>query len=79
MKLTPSLTRHRLRTAVLSLAPVLLLACAAPNNTPPAPGPDTVMCTMDVIQCSNGDWVGRKPPGCQFSCPAGSRPMVPGR
>jgi hypothetical protein len=34
-------------------------------------------CTMDVIQCSNGDWVGRKPPGCQFACPAGSTPVPP--
>jgi len=79
MKSTASLFRHGFRAALLGLAPALLLACAAPDNTPPDADPDAVMCTMDVIQCSNGDWVGRQPPTCQFACPAGSHPLVPPR
>ncbi|MDO8904973.1 hypothetical protein [Hydrogenophaga sp.] len=67
------------RAALLVVVPALLWGCAAAGSAPPYSGPDNVMCTMDVIQCSNGDWVGRKPPGCQFACPAGSQPLVPPR
>jgi len=79
MKHTLLFARSCFRAALLGLAPALLWGCAAADNAPPSSDPDTVMCTMDVIQCSNGDWVGRKPPGCQFNCPAGSQPMVPPR
>lgn len=31
---------------------------------------EPVACTMDAMQCSNGSWVGRTGPNCQFVCPA---------
>lgn len=40
-----------------------------------APGPATnpnepvTMCTMDAKQCSDGSWVGRTGPNCEFVCP----------
>lgn len=30
---------------------------------------DPVACTMDARQCSDGSWVGRTGPNCQFVCP----------
>ncbi len=31
-----------------------------------------VMCTMDAKQCSDGSWVGRTWPNCEFVCPSNS-------
>lgn len=28
-----------------------------------------VACTMDAMQCSDGSWVGRTGPNCEFVCP----------
>lgn len=30
---------------------------------------DAIMCTMDAKQCSDGSWVGRTGPNCEFVCP----------
>ncbi|MCR4279454.1 MAG: hypothetical protein NUV78_01810 [Candidatus Zambryskibacteria bacterium] len=37
-----------------------------------APGNDgeAVFCTMDALQCSDGSWVGRTGPNCEFVCPS---------
>jgi hypothetical protein len=81
MNRTSLFTRFCFRSALLLLATALLWGCAEPDSAPPTSGADTdvVMCPMDVIQCSNGDWVGRKAPGCQFTCPPGSQPLIPPR
>lgn len=52
-----------------------LTGCASPTPTTPTPpaserGP--IMCTQDVMQCPDGRFVGRTPPGCVFVCPAAS-------
>ncbi|MBA4264671.1 MAG: hypothetical protein C0453_06280 [Comamonadaceae bacterium] len=81
---------HRLACAAAPILLAGLLGACAPQGagtaTPVAtpapslpPGVEGMACTMDVIQCSNGDWVGRKPPGCQFTCPAGSVPLPASR
>lgn len=36
------------------------------------PGPDTVVCTADAMQCSDGSYVGRSGPRCEFVCPQAS-------
>lgn len=34
-----------------------------------------IMCTADVLQCSDGSFVGRIPPNCNFAaCPVGTTP-----
>ncbi|MEM7255490.1 MAG: hypothetical protein AAF493_29170, partial [Pseudomonadota bacterium] len=38
--------------------------------------PAQVACTLEVRQCADGSYVGRKPPSCEFSaCPDGTRPQ----
>ncbi len=41
----------------------------------PTPTPDnTVMCTLEAMQCPDGSYVGRVPPTCEFAaCPGTSR------
>lgn len=36
---------------------------------------DTVMCTMDALECPDGSFVGRTGPNCEFVCPPA--PTVP--
>lgn len=37
---------------------------------------ETVYCTLDALLCSDGSYVGRVPPSCEFAaCPAGSKPV----
>lgn len=36
---------------------------------------DMVMCTMDAKQCSDGSWVGRTGPNCEFVCPGETKKM----
>lgn len=65
---------------LLALCTLALAACSTvgpasdpPNAPPPSPpGGDRgqVMCTQDAMQCPDGRWVGRQPPGCQFNCAA---------
>jgi hypothetical protein len=31
---------------------------------------DFIVCTMDAKQCSDGSWVGRSGPKCEFVCPS---------
>lgn len=38
---------------------------------------DMVMCTMDAKQCSDGSWVGRTGPNCEFVCPGETKKMDP--
>jgi|GEM_PF-669208 type IV secretion system protein VirB1 len=42
--------------------PVRLLASAIPAG-------DQTICAQDTIQCSDGSWVGRSIPKCDFACP----------
>ena len=37
-----------------------------------APGGEGVACTQDAMQCSDGTWVGRTGPNCEFVCPDGT-------
>jgi len=36
---------------------------------------EMIACTMDAMQCSDGSWVGRTGPNCEFVCP--QAPEVP--
>ena len=47
-----------------------LAACSTATPTPPASDRSPIMCTQDVMQCPDGRFVGRTPPGCVFVCPA---------
>ncbi|QHE83676.1 hypothetical protein [Hydrogenophaga sp. BPS33] len=48
-----------------------LSACASPTTpAPPAGERGPILCTQDVMQCPDGRFVGRTPPGCAFVCPA---------
>jgi hypothetical protein len=47
-----------------------LTACSTTAPTPPASDRTPIMCTQDVMQCPDGRFVGRTPPGCVFVCPA---------
>lgn len=38
---------------------------------------DAIMCTMDAMQCSDGSWVGRTGPNCEFVCPGEVKRMHP--
>ena len=50
----------------------------APDTPVSSGDEDTVMCTMDARQCSDGSFVGRVAPGCAFAaCPDGSQPLDP--
>lgn len=54
-----------------------LTACASPAPAPAPPAGDRspILCTQDVMQCPDGRFVGRTPPGCAFVCagaPTGS-------
>lgn len=45
-----------------------LAACATTTPAPPASERSPIMCTQDVMQCPDGRFVGRTPPGCVFVC-----------
>jgi hypothetical protein len=47
-----------------------LAACSTTTPSPPAGERSPIMCTQDVLQCPDGRFVGRTPPGCVFVCPA---------
>ncbi|OGG57627.1 hypothetical protein A2765_00175 [Candidatus Kaiserbacteria bacterium RIFCSPHIGHO2_01_FULL_56_24] len=36
----------------------------------PGPGGDSVACTADAMQCTDGSYVGRTGPNCEFVCPS---------
>jgi hypothetical protein len=42
----------------------------APEQAELLPQEDTVLCTMDAMQCPDGSYVGRTGPECEFLCPA---------
>lgn len=43
-----------------------------PQPLPTENEEETVVCTMDAMQCSDGSYVGRTGPNCEFVCPDGS-------
>jgi uncharacterized lipoprotein YajG len=48
----------------------MLAACtqtSTPDKTQP---PQTTVCSQDAKQCSDGSWVGRSGPNCEFACPS---------
>ncbi len=47
----------------------------AQNTNAPAETGEPVMCTMDVMECPDGSYVGRTGPQCEFICPAGIPPQ----
>lgn len=51
-----------------------LAACATTTPAPPASERSPIMCTQDVMQCPDGRFVGRTPPGCVFVCAAATAP-----
>lgn len=55
-----------------------LTACASstPAPAPPASERAPIMCTQDVMQCPDGRFVGRTPPGCTFVCAAAPAPAT---
>jgi hypothetical protein len=74
MKLT-TLTYTLLLVSTLSLA-----ACMQANQSKPGtqaetptvtnpPADNQVACTLDVMQCADGSWVGRSGQNCEFACP----------
>ena len=57
------------------LLALVLVACAQSANKPsnnanPAEEfkDNPVACTMDAMQCTDGSWVGRSGPSCEFAC-----------
>ena len=61
-------------TLCLASLTVWLTACASSPVAPPASERTPIMCTQDVLQCPDGRFVGRTPPGCVFMCPAATTP-----
>jgi hypothetical protein len=61
-----------MRKSVL-ISTLLLVACMQGNPSKPAEekvsSDNQVMCTMDAMQCTDGSWVGRSGPNCEFVCP----------
>jgi hypothetical protein len=61
-----------MKLAIL-ISALLLSACMQGNNSKPTevnpPADNQVMCTMDAMQCTDGSWVGRSGPNCEFVCP----------
>lgn len=57
-------------TGVAVLVALMLLGAGALylRSAPAAPGP--VVCTADAMLCSDGSYVGRTGPNCEFVCPA---------
>lgn len=53
-----------------------LAACATTTPTPPAGERSPILCTQDVLQCPDGRFVGRTPPGCAFVCAANTAPAA---
>ncbi|MCW5668496.1 MAG: hypothetical protein KIT86_02475 [Hydrogenophaga sp.] len=53
-----------------------LAACAPTTPAPPASERSPIVCTQDVLQCPDGRFVGRTPPGCVFVCPANTAPAA---
>jgi hypothetical protein len=54
--------------AALPALTLLLTACATQRPAPPASEREGIVCTQDVMQCPDGRFVGRQPPGCLFVC-----------
>ena len=69
---------HRMNTSTLCAAALALglTACASPTPAPPAGERSPIMCTQDVMQCPDGRFVGRTPPGCAFVCAAAPAPAT---
>ncbi|WP_066269312.1 hypothetical protein [Hydrogenophaga palleronii] len=69
---------HRARFCFALCAGALSLGLAACANSekisppPPAAERSPIVCTQDVLQCPDGRFVRRTPPGCVFVCPAAS-------
>jgi hypothetical protein len=69
------------KTGLALLAVVIIAGCAyavwfsivhnVAKNANAHDGEGTV-CTTDAMQCSDGSWVGRSGPNCQFVCPTGT-------
>jgi starvation-inducible outer membrane lipoprotein len=73
---------QRMNTSTLCTAALAfgLTACASssptPAPTPPASERSPIMCTQDVMQCPDGRFVGRTPPGCAFVCAPSTAPAA---
>lgn len=63
-----------LRVVLLQLVQLLqaklALLLGATDVTEPADDGDLIACTADAFQCSDGSYVGRTGPSCEFICPA---------
>ena len=69
---------HRMNITTLCAAAMAfgLTACASSTPAPPAGERSPVMCTQDVMQCPDGRFVGRTPPGCTFVCATAPAPAA---
>lgn len=67
---------NKLALCAATLVP-WLAACSTTTPTPPASERSPIMCTQEVMQCPDGRFVGRTPPGCVFVCAANTAPAAP--
>ncbi|MHB1316947.1 MAG: hypothetical protein ACYCZW_03815 [Minisyncoccota bacterium] len=75
-----------MKTKILIVLLIIILAILGyvffikkPVTSPVIPGrnDDTVFCTQDVKECSDGSYVGRQAPDCAFAeCPNGTKVKV---
>lgn len=56
---------------------IILLALALFSFMQVQASDNMVMCPMDAKQCSDGTWVGRSGPSCEFVCPSETKKMDP--
>lgn len=59
-------------TAIFAVTFFFFLASCGGENVPNTSG-ELIVCTQDAMQCSDGSWVARSGPKCEFVCPQ-SRP-----
>ena len=55
-------------TAIFAVALPFILASCLEGNVP-NPSGELTICTQDAMQCSDGSWVARSGPKCEFVCP----------
>ena len=55
-------------TAIFAVTfPFILASCA--EGKAPVTSNELIVCTQDAMQCSDGSWVARSGPKCEFVCP----------
>lgn len=54
--------------AILAATFFFFLASCKEGNVPNTSG-QLIVCTQDAMQCSDGSWVARSGPKCEFVCP----------